>query len=91
MTISTLNNIVQTGDFLPGQHKLAGFLLADWPVAAQEWITRQRMNGWPSESFLSQVRNLPIYVVPVGNRQSGQYYLEWRLSFISIEREGCLL
>jgi hypothetical protein len=28
MTISTPNNIVQTGDFLLGQHKLAGFLLA---------------------------------------------------------------
>lgn len=64
-----------------------GIPCTEWPVVAQEWVIRQRMNGWPSERFLSQVRNLPIYVVPVGNRQSGQYSLEWRLSFITIERE----
>jgi hypothetical protein len=45
------------------------------------------MNGWPSKSILSQVRILQIYVVPVGNHESGQYSLESRLSFISIERE----
>ena len=64
-----------------------GIPCTEWPVAAQEWVTRQRMNGWPSKSILSQVRILPIYVVSVGNHESGQYSLESRLSFISIERE----
>lgn len=59
----------------------------EWPFIAEEWFTRKRTKGWPSESFIAQVRSMPCFVLPVGDPESTTSDLEWRYAFVPAERE----
>ncbi|XP_045166633.2 uncharacterized protein LOC123529992 [Mercenaria mercenaria] len=61
--------------------------LKHWPPEAIAWKSRERQNNWPSNELLSFLeRNVSCYVVPVGCKSSKRSDLEWRISFVEIER-----
>lgn len=48
----------------------------------QEWKNRERSSGWPSNDTIGHVMNLPVYVVPAGQKGSKNIDLQWRICFI---------
>ena len=57
-----------------------------WPHQANEWLTRQRRNKWPSEKQVKEIESLGCLIVPVAshlNKLVRDY--EWRLSFSKAE------
>ncbi|XP_045205989.2 uncharacterized protein LOC123558176 [Mercenaria mercenaria] len=64
------------------------FEMRQWPKEAKAWITRCRKNKWPCKALLKRLEeNIPCYVVAIGNKSSADKDMEWRLSFVEIERE----
>ncbi|XP_053381486.1 uncharacterized protein LOC128549145 [Mercenaria mercenaria] len=64
------------------------FEMETWPVEFKQWRSRRRTSNWPSEKILSTLEEeTSCYVVPTGNKTSSAFDLEWRLSFVEIERE----
>lgn len=60
-----------------------------WPKEAKEWITRERMNGWPSQTLIDKIVKGGCYLVPIGDKCSEDTFLQWRISFAVAER--CLV
>lgn len=58
-----------------------------WPVAATEWIDRQRPKSWPSQYIVDKIASFPVHVVPVGDITSVLSSTQWRFSFTYGERE----
>ncbi|KAJ8304283.1 hypothetical protein KUTeg_017866 [Tegillarca granosa] len=58
-----------------------------WPRVATEWITRVRINNWPSPDLISDIVCDGCLVVPIGNPNSGESHMEWRLSFSLAEKK----
>ena len=57
-----------------------------WPHQANEWLTRQRENKWPSEKQVKVIESLGCLVVPVASHQNTLVRdYEWRLSFSRAE------
>ncbi|XP_045211502.2 uncharacterized protein LOC123562999 [Mercenaria mercenaria] len=64
------------------------FEMETWPEEAKKWRSRKRRNNWPSEKILDRLeKEVSCYVVPTGNKTSSEFDLEWRLSFVELERE----
>ncbi|XP_060574446.1 uncharacterized protein LOC132732101 [Ruditapes philippinarum] len=64
------------------------FEMQTWPEEAKIWKARKRSNNWPSISLLNRLeKEIPCYVAPIGNKRSPEFDLEWRLSFVELERE----
>ena len=64
------------------------FQMQNWPKEAKLWKSRTRANNWPSDILLTRLENeIPCYVVPKGNKMSSAFELEWRISFVELERE----
>ena len=57
-----------------------------WPAVANDWITRHRPSGWPSQELVSSIVKEGCALVPVSPLRSVTG-LEWRISFSSCERE----
>ena len=57
-----------------------------WPTVANEWITRHRPSGWPSQELVSAIAKEGCALVPVCPLRS-QTGLEWRTSFSLSERK----
>ncbi|XP_045168478.2 uncharacterized protein LOC128545975 [Mercenaria mercenaria] len=64
-----------------------GIECANWPREAEEWCNRPRFHEWPSENTVSSLRQLPCYLLPVGDEYSSDCALEWRFAFVPTERE----
>ena len=47
-----------------------------WPNSAKEWITRQRLNGWPSDSLIRDIENQGCHFVA-----KPEFWKLWRYSF----------
>ncbi|KAJ8304282.1 hypothetical protein KUTeg_017865 [Tegillarca granosa] len=58
-----------------------------WPRVATEWIARVRINNWPSPDLISDIVRDGCLLVPIGNPNSQESYLEWRLSFSLAEKK----
>jgi hypothetical protein len=59
-----------------------------WPPCAQQWLSRSRKHQWPSKQFLKSLSDTcKCYVVPTGDESSPIVDIQWRISFVSIERE----
>ncbi|XP_060587243.1 uncharacterized protein LOC132742786 [Ruditapes philippinarum] len=59
-----------------------------WPKCAHEWLNRSRKYQWPSKEFLQSLQDkCKCYVVPTGDDSSPIADIQWRLSFVTIERE----
>ncbi|KAL3847038.1 hypothetical protein ACJMK2_017970 [Sinanodonta woodiana] len=64
-----------------------GIQLDQWPVEANEWITRKRLYNWPPIKVVDKISRQKCHVVPVGGAKSLYCFLEWRISFILGEGE----
>ena len=56
-----------------------------WP--AEEYLTRPRLHGWPSQSLIDKIQEDGCLVVPVGHPDSTNREVEWRWSFSLAEKE----
>ena len=58
----------------------------DWPECAREWLSRQRIHGWPSKELIKQCKSLGFIVVSACHPASDEKQLQWRISFSHQER-----
>ncbi|XP_063423067.1 uncharacterized protein LOC134707328 [Mytilus trossulus] len=73
---------------LPLDHDTAHAIIYDQsPICMQEWTQRERRFNWPSQNMIEKIQKLSWHFVPVGDRSSLNFSLEWRLSFLLGERE----
>ncbi|XP_045161048.2 uncharacterized protein LOC123525952 [Mercenaria mercenaria] len=56
------------------------------PSIINDWCNRKRMCGWPSKDLLDKVKDLDVFVVPVGVRESVDEVLQWRISVTLAEQ-----
>ena len=58
---------------------------ATWPSGAEEWITRKRRHGWPTDELINKVVQGGFHLVgkPHPYNQDSKY--EWRFSFSKAE------
>ncbi|XP_021370310.1 uncharacterized protein LOC110461241 [Mizuhopecten yessoensis] len=57
-----------------------------WPREANQWVTRPRLYGWPTQALIDRVVQSGCHLVPVGDKCSDDTLLQWRISFASAER-----
>ncbi|KAK3093588.1 hypothetical protein FSP39_017795 [Pinctada imbricata] len=57
-----------------------------WPDVAQDWVTRNRSNGWPSNGKIQTIVRNGCHVVSIGDPESPLGLHEWRISFSVAER-----
>lgn len=58
-----------------------------WPSAAQEWLSRHRIHGYPSENTIQDIKSFGFFVVKKGHPFSSEVDLEWRISLSLQERK----
>lgn len=58
-----------------------------WPKLANEWKERTRINNWPPSDLISEIVHEGCLVVPIGNPNSQDYYVQWRISFSLAEKK----
>lgn len=58
-----------------------------WPTFAKDWISRDRLFGWPTKDMIEELRLLGFFVVKKGHPFSPEVNLEWRISFSLQERK----
>ena len=59
---------------------------SDWPECAREWLSRQRIHGWPSKELIEQCNCLGFIVVSACHPASDEQQFQWRISFSHQER-----
>jgi len=52
-----------------------------WPQEAAEWLTRERRNGWPSQSLVKRIARKGCHFVAKAHSRSRNPDLEFRFSF----------
>ncbi|KAK3094104.1 hypothetical protein FSP39_024174 [Pinctada imbricata] len=57
-----------------------------WPDIANDWVIRERSNGWPSCEMIQNIAGNGCHVVPIGDPDSPYTDHEWRISFSVAER-----
>lgn len=58
-----------------------------WPAVANEWLSRRRCYGWPSQKTIDELKSLGFFVVRKGHPFSQEDNLEWRISLTLQERK----
>ena len=61
--------------------------LHSWPSCASEFLTRPRPHGWPGKPLLENVTNAGCHILPEGEPLSDHKDIEWRWSFVVVEKE----
>jgi hypothetical protein len=56
------------------------------PTAVQNWVMRCNEHNWPDSEVLEQCISLGCQLAPVGSTESPHEHLEWRISFILMEK-----
>ena len=56
------------------------------PTAVQNWVIRCKKSNWPDSVVLEQCISLGCQLAPVGSRNSPHEHLEWRISFVLMEK-----
>lgn len=64
-----------------------GYLCEQWPTFAQEWISRDRLFGWPTDNTVHQLSLRGFFLVKKGHPLSQEKDLEWKVSFSLQERD----
>ena len=59
---------------------------SDWPECAREWLSRNRIHGWPSKELIKQCKSLGFIVVSACHPASDEKQFQWRISFSHQER-----
>jgi hypothetical protein len=57
-----------------------------WPIQARQWLDRPNKGQWPTADMKEYCRVTGCFVVPVGNKNSANEELEWRISTSLAER-----
>ena len=57
-----------------------------WPRSAEEWPTRPRHFGWPTQRDVENIVSFGCHLVPVGHPLSTLKDIQWRISFSIAER-----
>lgn len=61
--------------------------LTDWTKEAELWVIREPTNELLCRDWKQTIRKtVSLYIVPTGNRSSQKCDLEWRLSFVFVEK-----
>ncbi|XP_033755686.1 uncharacterized protein LOC117338442 [Pecten maximus] len=63
------------------------FKCESWPPVANEWLNRPRHYGWPDKASIYDISQNGCHLVPVGDKASGDAFLQWRISFATAERK----
>ncbi|XP_033754759.1 uncharacterized protein LOC117337758 [Pecten maximus] len=69
------------------QDCVISFPCRSWPREANEWVRRLRLHDWPKETLLDEIVKGGCHLVPVGDKTSGDTFLQWRISFVIAERK----
>ncbi|KAK3108714.1 hypothetical protein FSP39_014039 [Pinctada imbricata] len=67
-------------------HELA-FTCKEWPLAAEEYKSRKRPFGWPSDGTVDKVISCGCHIVPTSHSKSSQSDIEWKLSFDAAQKQ----
>ncbi|OWF44158.1 uncharacterized protein LOC110458763 [Mizuhopecten yessoensis] len=59
----------------------------NWPLVANEWVSRPRLHNWPDKALINQIAQSGCHLVPVGYKMSSGQFLQWRISFATAERK----
>ena len=59
----------------------------EWPSEAREWISRKRIHNYPPKDVVDKISKQTCHAVPIGDKHSEFFFLEWRISFLLGERE----
>ena len=70
----------------PSSDTVVALFCTDWPECAREWLSRNRIHGWPSEELIKQCKTLGFIVVSACHPASGEKQFQWRISFSHQER-----
>ena len=62
------------------------FSCTSQPTAVQSWVMRCNEYNWPDSVVLEQCISLGCQLAPVGSKKSPHEHLEWRISFILMEK-----
>ncbi|XP_033744143.1 uncharacterized protein LOC117330030 [Pecten maximus] len=84
--LSRSNGPSNTLDILSGIDTVVCFPCDNWPREADDWISRTRLHGWPSENLISKIRQKGCHLVPIGDKCYENTGLQWRLTFVTAER-----
>ncbi|XP_045186400.2 uncharacterized protein LOC123544391 [Mercenaria mercenaria] len=52
-----------------------------------KWANRRRLYNWPSVEIVKEISEMEGYIVPVGDKQSENQNLEWRICYTAAEKE----
>ncbi|WAR19850.1 hypothetical protein MAR_001688 [Mya arenaria] len=63
------------------------FRCRKWPRIAEEFFTRERKYGFPSQDVRHDFGKYGIFFVPTGHSESPEKHLQWRLSYSLQERK----
>lgn len=80
------NGPSNTVEILTGIDSVICFPCDSWPREAEEWLSRSRLHGWPSERLLRKIRRKGCHLVPVGDKCFQNTLLQWRITFVTTER-----
>lgn len=58
----------------------------EWPENARNWISRPRRGHWPENEIIENLKTTPVYLAPVGQKNSPYVHLQWRPSFNIAEK-----
>ncbi|CAC5364793.1 unnamed protein product [Mytilus coruscus] len=58
-----------------------------WPTIAREWLSRNRLYGWPPKDMIQELKSLGFFVVKKGHPFSSEADFEWRISLNLQERK----
>jgi hypothetical protein len=57
-----------------------------WPIQARQWLDQESERQWPTADMKNYSRGTGCFVVPVGNKNSANEEVEWRISTSLAER-----
>ena len=64
-----------------------GIECTGWPMETVAWSSRAESAKWPPNYLVDRIKQLPCFLLPVGDPTSQHCAIEWRFAFVPTERE----
>ena len=64
-----------------------GIECTGWPIETVAWSSRVESAKWPPNYLVDRIKQLPCFLLPVGDPTSQHCAIEWRFAFVPTERE----
>ncbi|XP_069140563.1 uncharacterized protein [Argopecten irradians] len=58
-----------------------------WPRPAEAWVSRTRLNGWPSQTLINNIVRKGCHIVPTKVENLNGKPPQWKISLASAERD----